>query len=84
MIEIKKIFYVEDAINDFMDLMYDLIYKEQINIILDLEKDIKINGYENDLIQCFINIFNNARVALSEKNIERKLTYYFWSTGREA
>lgn len=56
-----------------MDLMYDLIYKEQINIILDLEKDIKINGYENDLIQCFINIFNNARVALSEKNIERKL-----------
>jgi signal transduction histidine kinase len=69
----KKIFYVEDAINDFMDLMYDLIYKEQINIILDLEKDIKINGYENDLIQCFINIFNNARVALSEKNIERKL-----------
>ena len=40
----------------FLNLVSALITNDHINIILNLEKDIKINGYENELIQCFINI----------------------------
>jgi len=42
---------------------------------LDLEDDISVNGYPNELIQCLINIFNNAKDALKEKNIEDKFIF---------
>ena len=51
-----------DKFNISTDLFYKTLRK----------KDIKINGYENELIQCFINIFNNARTALNERKIEEK------------
>ena len=71
----KKVFDLENAIEDFLNLVSALITNDHINIILNLEKDIKINGYENELIQCFINIFNNARTALNERKIEEKLIF---------
>ena len=71
----KKVFDLENAIEDFLNLVSALITNDHINIILNLEKDIKIDGYENELIQCFINIFNNARTALNERKIEEKLIF---------
>ena len=47
----------------------------QINIILDLQNEIKINGYENELTQCLINIFNNAKDVLDEKKLEKKFIF---------
>ena len=52
-----------------------------IEIVLNLDDNIKINGYENELIQCFINIFNNAKDALAQNNIEQK--YIFLSTSQD-
>ncbi len=75
----KKVFDLENAIEDFLNLVSALIANDHINIILNLEKDIKINGYENELIQCFINIFNNARTALNERKIEEKLIFILTS-----
>ena len=37
------------------------IKKENLNVILNLDDKIKIDGYPNELIQCLINIFNNAK-----------------------
>jgi signal transduction histidine kinase len=76
----KKIFDLENTIDNFLNLIGALIINDHITIILDLEKDIKIDGYENELIQCFINIFNNSKAALNEKKIENKLIFISTST----
>ncbi len=39
---------------------------EQIQLITIFEDDAKISGYENELLQCFINIINNAKDAIKE------------------
>ena len=64
----KEIFHLSHNINSFLHLVEGTIKSNNINIILDLQEDIKIDGYKNELIQCLINIFNNAKDAL--KNIE--------------
>ena len=46
-----------------------------INIILDLDENIKINSYPNELLQCLFNIFNNAKDAFLEKEIEDKYIF---------
>ncbi len=63
---VLKTFNLEDNINSFLHLVEGSIKSNHINIILDLKVDIKIDGYDNELIQCFINIFNNAKDVLKE------------------
>jgi signal transduction histidine kinase len=72
---IKKVFNLKKNIESFLHLVDATIKNNQINIILDLQKDIQINSYSNELIQCFINIFNNAKDVLKENNIEKKLIF---------
>ena len=71
----KRIFNLSDNINSFLQLAEGSIKNNNINIVLDLQKDIKIDGYENELIQCLINIFNNAKDVLIEKEIKNKLLF---------
>jgi len=61
---IKKIFNVSNNINSGLHLLEGTIKKNDISIVLNLNDDIKINGYENELTQCLLNIFNNAKDAL--------------------
>ncbi|RLA84473.1 MAG: histidine kinase [Epsilonproteobacteria bacterium] len=65
---IKKVFILKDDINSFLNLVEGSIKSNNINMILNLQEDIKIDGYENELTQCFINIFNNAKDILKEHN----------------
>lgn len=44
---------------------------------MDLHEDIKIDGYANELTQCFINIFNNAKDALIENKIEKRFIFIY-------
>jgi len=69
----KKIFYLRDDIDSFLHLVEGTIKTNHIHIILDIQNDIKINGYE--LLQCFMNIFNNAKDALVEHNIKEKYIF---------
>ena len=71
----RTIFNLKDDIESFLHLVESSIKANQIEIILDLQEDIKIDGYENELTQCFINIFNNAKDVLKEKNSEKKLIF---------
>ena len=65
----KKEFNLENEIHSFLQLIEGSSKNNNIKIILDLQKDISINSYENELTQCFMNIYNNAKDALVE-NIE--------------
>ena len=71
----KAQFKIEDTIHSFLNLVDGSYKNNNINIILSLQKDIVIDGYENELIQCFINIYNNAKDALIENNIENKMIF---------
>ena len=68
-------FDLNSNINSFLNLVDTSRKTHNINIILDLKEDIKIDGYENELIQCFINIFNNSKDILNENNIDNKFIF---------
>ena len=61
-------FYIKDNIESLISLLKSSIKNHNIYVILDLQKDIKIHSYPNELIQCFINIFNNSKDVLIKMN----------------
>ncbi len=63
----KKIFSLKDNIHHSLKLLESTIKSHSITIICDLEEDIVIDGYDNELTQCIINIINNAKDALQSK-----------------
>ncbi len=63
-------FDLKNDTDSFIKLVDATIKRNNITIILDLEENIHIQGYPNELIQCFMNIFNNAKDALVENNDE--------------
>jgi len=71
----KSNFSVNSAINSFLNLVEGTIKSNAIDLVLNLQKDMKINGYENELIQCLINIFNNAKDALKDSKEDEKLIF---------
>ena len=79
----KRVYNLQNNINSFLHLVKGTIKTNNINIILNLDKNIVINGYENELIQCFINIFNNSKDALVEKDIKEKLIFISTSLDNE-
>jgi len=72
---VKKLYILNDCLSRFLALVDSSIKNHHLHIILDLEENIKINGYENELIQCLMNIFNNAKDALNENAPEEKYIF---------
>lgn len=62
----KKVFNLKENIQSFVHLIEGSIKTHNIKLILDVKEDITVDGYENELIQCFINIFNNSKDVLKE------------------
>ena len=73
----KTMFNLKDEIKSFLLLIEGSIKSHNIDIVLDLQDDIQIDGYKNELIQCLINIFNNAKDVLIEG--EQKNRFIFIS-----
>ncbi|MGB5866771.1 MAG: transporter substrate-binding domain-containing protein [Arcobacteraceae bacterium] len=63
---VKKVFIVKENLDTFTHLVEGSIKDHNINVIIKCDETLTINGYENELSQCFINIFNNAKDALKE------------------
>ena len=66
-------FSLDEFIKSFIHLVSPHIKSNELNIITNIEKDIIFTGYKNELLQCTINIFNNAKDALENK--ENKLIF---------
>ena len=79
----KKVenFNLSEDINSFLLLIESSIKSSNIDVVLDLDDDINLTGLPNELIQCFINIFNNAKDALEDKNQYNK--YIFITTYKD-
>jgi len=68
-------FNLNENINSFLTLVNPTIKKHNLELILSLDENIKIDGYPNELKQCFINIFNNSKDALIEKVEKNRMIF---------
>ncbi len=71
------LFNLEDTIHSFIHLIDTSIRNHNINIILNIDKNIQLENHPNELIQCLINIYNNARDILKNEDMKR---YIFINT----
>ena len=72
-------FNLKEDIDIFLHLVEGSIKTHNINIVFDIQEEIVLNGCPNELVQCFINIFNNAKDAFDE-NSEKLLFITSYST----
>ena len=75
--EHKVDFSIKNSLKTTVSILHSAMINNHINLILNLTDDITLHGYENELIQAFINIINNAKDAINEnvKNDEDKFIF---------
>jgi len=59
-------FKLKDTLYNFINLVDSSFKRHNIQLILNLKEDIEVESYPNELIQCLMNIFNNAKDALKD------------------
>lgn len=74
-------FNLNQNINSLIDFVLGKSKSHNVNIVTKLDKDIELHGFPNELLQCYINIFNNSFDAFNDKQKEK---YIFISTIIEA
>ncbi|MEA3554083.1 MAG: ATP-binding protein, partial [Campylobacterota bacterium] len=60
----KQRFNLKENIDSFIKLVEGSIKTNHINLIATINNKIFLDGYPNELIQCYINIFNNSKDVL--------------------
>lgn len=60
----KEVFNLKTSIDSFLSLVHSSIKKYNIQMHIEVAGDIDINGLQNELNQCLINLFNNSKDAL--------------------
>ncbi len=76
-----QLYNLSDTINQFLHIIDASIKNSNINLVINLKKNILIEGYPNELIQCLINIFNNSKDAFYE--IKQSNPLFFIETKEE-
>jgi two-component system, NtrC family, sensor kinase len=72
--KVKNYFLLSNVFATTFDLLSAQFNSQNIEIIKNIE-DVEINSYENELIQALINILNNARDELKNKDLAHKLIF---------
>jgi PAS domain S-box-containing protein len=60
---------IKATLQKTISIIHPAMKSHNIQLIVDIADDLEISGYENELIQSFINIINNGRDAITE-NVE--------------
>lgn len=68
----KTFFDISDTIEKTYKVVKNLYESNNIDVVFDLQKPMLFEGYESELSQVIINILNNAKDALIEKNKDHK------------
>ena len=68
-------FNLKEDVDIFLQLVHSSISKYQIEIIKDVDQDIMLDGYSNELVQCFINIFNNSKDVLINVDVNHRFLF---------
>jgi len=70
---VKSLYSIDELSTNFLKLVADSSKQNNINIIINTHTNITIHGFKNELLQCFMNIFHNAKDVLQERDIKNKL-----------
>lgn len=68
--KVKQNFNVSQTVHKAISFVEANYKNKNIEIIVDAEKEVFINGYSNEYAQVVINLLNNAKDILIERNIE--------------
>ena len=68
-------FNLRTQTDSFLNLIKQTIDYDNIDVILDINEHIEVKGYPSELMQCYINIFNNAKDALKNNSIKNKIIF---------
>ena len=74
---------VKKTIEKALSIIDSSMKNHQIKLVLELEDDLTINGFENQLLQSIINILNNAKDAVKENIKENDERIIFISTHKK-
>ncbi len=72
--KVAEIFCVNSSIENILMLLEPAMKQKLITVNRQLEDDVSVKGFSNELNQVLINILNNAKDALVEKNTEENRT----------
>ena len=70
-------FTLSTEVQSFLSLINGSTKKHDIKVVLNLDDSIILEGYPNELTQCFMNIYNNSKDALFDIKSDR---YFFIET----
>ncbi len=68
----QRDFYLKKTVENMLELLSHSIHTHKIKIELEIDKDIEILGYPNELVQVLINLYNNAKDAFIAKKQEER------------
>ena len=71
----KEKFSLKENIDSFLNLINASVVSHDITVVIDLEKDIEIDSYANELIQCYMNIYNNSKDAFIHEDTKNKILF---------
>ena len=68
-------FKLKDAMDNFLNLVNPSIKRHNLQVIFNLDESIELKSYPNELVQCFMNIFNNAKDVLKDSAHHNKYIF---------
>ena len=71
----KTNFLLQETIHSFLKLVDGSIKNDNLNIILDIDENVVFFGYSNEMVQCFMNFFNNSKDALQQISEEKRYIF---------
>jgi len=69
--KVKEDFYISEAVDKSLLIIGNTIYKEEITIILNIDKKYQVYGFKEEYVQVLISIITNAIYALKDQ--EKKI-----------
>jgi len=73
--KVKKEFYLYEAINKALSIATYSLSKKSIDIVLDVDKSLRVKTFQNELIQVLLNIIKNAENILVKREIKAPKIY---------
>jgi PAS domain S-box-containing protein len=73
--KLKKEFEFKENIKHFLSLVSGSVKSNDIDIHSNVENGLKFKGYPNELIQCYMNIYNNSKDAFIINQIKHRLFF---------